>query len=78
MREPVSWGQDRLVVAAAVLASGRGWAVLVQAMMDAEATAQMIRALNTAAFLTDLVIGRLLGLVVPRHCLNLWRGRFTG
>jgi small subunit ribosomal protein S15 len=46
MREAVPWEQDRFVVAAAVLASGRGWAVLVQPMTDAEATAQMIRVLN--------------------------------
>jgi hypothetical protein len=46
MREPVSREQGRFVAAAAALASGRGWAVLLQAMVDAETTAQMIRVLS--------------------------------
>ena len=55
MREAVSREQGRLVVTA-VLASGRGWAVLLQATIDAEATAQMSRALNMVAFLADMMV----------------------
>ncbi|GAC1466811.1 MAG: hypothetical protein PVSMB1_16020 [Gemmatimonadaceae bacterium] len=53
MREAVSREQGPLV---AVLASGRGWAVLLQATIDAEATAQMSKALNMAAFLADVMV----------------------
>jgi small subunit ribosomal protein S15 len=52
MREAVAREQRRVVAAAAVLRSGRGW-VLLHAMSDAEATAQMSKALNMAAFLAD-------------------------